>query len=129
VSMGRCQAKHTKFQMSLEDWCCPKCGAKPGDSPEFYMFEGQEDAEEDCEFTHPQDYLLCTACSWQGSGTTWSRLMIKKQASLRCTITIPYRYFELVRVNHNTDKQALDFLSALVERFLEKENFGGGESR
>lgn len=115
-----CQAKHTKFQMDIKTWCCPKCGATPDSNPEFFMSGMQKDADEKCDLTHPEDFLYCMNCDWSGSGQQWSNAMARKKKAELCLIQVPIKFFDAIRETVKTDAAAHKQLQKLTVSLLEK---------
>lgn len=74
-----CESKHTKYQPSGKEFCCPKCGAKAGD---FCIDEGFGD--DDCEDLHEDDYLRCYECGYEVSGRNFAASVVKKNNLVKC---------------------------------------------
>lgn len=52
-----CEARHTKFQPSDDEWKCPKCF-----STDWYIEENHEGSDERCSRLHTEDFLMCPSC-------------------------------------------------------------------
>jgi rubredoxin len=76
-----CQAKHTKFQPSDEQWICPKCGA---DSAFFVVEDGAEDSDDDCPLLHNEDEIECGKCGYGGTGKSVAAQMTRKLDLVPC---------------------------------------------
>ena len=61
-----CDAKHTAFQPTDEQWVCPKCG----DKENFYIDEPDQEANEECDKLHNNDEVRCDKCGFGASGKT-----------------------------------------------------------
>lgn len=74
-----CEAKHTKYQPTDEEFNCPKCGAKVGD---FY----KEDpvGHEECELLHDEDNLCCAQCGYGCSGKAFAARIVKEKSMVKC---------------------------------------------
>jgi hypothetical protein len=74
----KCQAKHTPFQPTDEQWQCPKCGAGFGD---FTIDESASDIE-DCSKLHSLDCCHCHSCGYETSGSIVAR-RLKKELNMQ----------------------------------------------
>jgi|SRR3972149_10787438 len=64
-----CPGKHTKFQPTMSQWKCPKCGtANDGSTGGSFFID--DSRYNDCEWLHVDDYIKCDNCnsSWKGQG-------------------------------------------------------------
>lgn len=82
-----CDAKHTKYQPSDEEFCCPKCGAKCG---EFCVDDGPN---LDCPLIHDDDHLACygkrkvASCpdGYGTSGKAFAAALQRKKGLVPCS--------------------------------------------
>lgn len=81
--MTTCQAKHTMFQPSMEQWRCPKCQAKADDG--FCIYD-PVDGTEDCDKLHPGDGLACSKCRYETTGRAFAA-RVQKAAKVVCCPT------------------------------------------
>lgn len=77
-----CQAKHTKYQPTDEEFKCPQCGAPGG---EFYIAESPDESDPDCTLLHPGDYLACSKCEYGTSAKSFAASLVKKNNLTPCT--------------------------------------------
>lgn len=74
-----CTCKHTAYQVSDEEWKCPKCGATAEegfvimDTPNF-----------DCEKYHDDDEIECERCGYCIDGKSFARAVHKKKGLVKC---------------------------------------------
>ena len=81
-----CSAKHTKYQPTDEEFCCPKCGATVG---HFCVDDGPN---LDCDLLHDEDELNCygepgaMGCPAQygTTGKAFAALVVKKKNIQTC---------------------------------------------
>ena len=77
-----CDAKHTKYNPTIEEFRCPKCNAEAGI---FAVDEPATEQAAECEALHLKDYLHCYDC---GFGTQGGRfvagLLKKKRPMVEC---------------------------------------------
>lgn len=75
-----CRIKHTKFQPTLQQWVCPKCGHDPGlnHTADFCIEQSAEGADYDCDQLHVDDYVVCTACGTEWTGKGLAQAMQRK---------------------------------------------------
>ena len=78
----KCVAKHTRYQPTILEWTCPKCGGKVGD--EFYIDEPAEGVEDGCELLHAEDVLVCTRCGGGWTGKRFAAMMEKQNNLMPC---------------------------------------------
>lgn len=81
-----CTLKHTKYQPTEAEFCCPKCGAGCGD------FCVDESGNFECPDLHPDDGLVCMGKDGKGcpaeygtSGQAFVTSLIKKKNLVPCT--------------------------------------------
>ena len=80
-----CPAKHTKYQPTMEEFRCPRCGAGPEDKDPFYIQDGAEGSDEDCELLHNQDALGCNRCEYGCLGQTLAAQIVKRKNLVPCS--------------------------------------------
>jgi DNA-directed RNA polymerase subunit RPC12/RpoP len=78
VTMKTCREKHTLFQPTNDEWACPSCGA---DSLDFCV---DTSPNMDCELLHTEDYVTCSACDREWTGTGAARLLKAKAQMVKC---------------------------------------------
>lgn len=71
--MSGCNAKHTNYQPTDDEWKCPKCGAGSG---EFLYDDMAELAGDECGLLHDEDSLVCV----MKHGEDGSRFLISGEA-------------------------------------------------
>lgn len=76
-----CNAKHTKFQPSDDDWKCPKCGDDSGNFAINYL---DDLADEDCNLLHDADEIACGKCGYGATGKNVARALEKKTRQVPC---------------------------------------------
>ena len=76
-----CQAAHTKYEPTADEWKCPKCGA-PGS--EFAIDEPADGASDQCERLHKNDFLHCYKCGHNVSGARFSNAIMKAKNLVPC---------------------------------------------
>ena len=76
-----CKAKHTKYQPTIDEYICPKCGAKDGD---FALDDPAHGSDADCELLHPADYMLCNECGYGITGSAFAAHVIKINNRVPC---------------------------------------------
>jgi len=79
-----CEAKHTSYQPTFEEFKCPRCGAQP---PEGICIDDLvEGAEDTCELLHVGDYLRCYThdCHYETSGKAFANKLIKDNHMTTC---------------------------------------------
>jgi len=81
--MPICNARHTNFQPSLDEWKCPKCGAGSEDG-DFIIENPDEDAHDECDKMHANDEVRCHACGYTGYGTAVSTALKRKYDLVTC---------------------------------------------
>lgn len=79
-----CHAKHTTYQPPDDKWRCPKCGNDTKAGADFYIEEGAEDANPNCELLHAKDYLICNACAWGGTGASVAKSLASQDHRETC---------------------------------------------
>lgn len=83
-----CNARHTKYQPTDEEFRCPKCGAGPEEG--FIIDDSPEDADSDCGLLHEDDCIVCNNCKTEHhrdtdySGKSYAALMVKKNNLVPC---------------------------------------------
>lgn len=82
MSKTNCSAKHATYNPTEDKWRCPQCGGK---NDSFCIEETDELAAHDCMALHNNDYVVCMACGWNGSGKT----VAKRLAALDHVETCP----------------------------------------
>jgi rubredoxin len=83
-----CEAKHATYQVTDEDWLCPKCGlgfADKEDKEQFIIEEPDETANEECTLLHALDEIRCSRCDYTSTGERFSKLVAKKKSLVPCT--------------------------------------------
>jgi len=81
-----CVTKHTKYQPSIEEWKCPKCGAPPPEGlivDESYAVDCDGNSI-DCDGNHPDDCLRCYKCNFETSGKSFAAACGKKSSRVEC---------------------------------------------
>jgi hypothetical protein len=76
-----CNAKHTKYQPTDDEFHCPKCKAKSGD---FYIIDTIEDANEECSNLHVGEYITCALCGYDTSAQSFATSWVKKHSLVPC---------------------------------------------
>jgi Zn finger protein HypA/HybF involved in hydrogenase expression len=81
-----CQAKHTEYQPTEEEFVCPSCGKGPKDEPQGLVVEGNDDdgADTECPLLHPHDYLRCYTCDYDTGGQAFASSVAKKKNLVPC---------------------------------------------
>jgi hypothetical protein len=74
-----CEAKHTKYQPTDEEFHCPKCGAKCGD-----FFKDDPVGHEECDLLHDEDNLCCATCGYGCSGRALAARIVKAKGLVQC---------------------------------------------
>jgi DNA-directed RNA polymerase subunit RPC12/RpoP len=85
-----CGAKHTKYNPTLGEFRCPRCGAKAG----VFVIEEQHDEEVnwDCPKLHPKDQIVCYGrnkktgedCGYHTTGARLAAALMKKKDLIPC---------------------------------------------
>ncbi len=73
-----CEIKHTIYQPSQEEFCCPKCAAEAGD------FCVDESENYECPDIHLSDLLICMKCKHETSGRTFVGRLLKRKNLIPC---------------------------------------------
>ena len=68
-----CPAAHTPFQPG--QWNCPKCGA---DEESFIIEDSDTAALDDCNLLHKKDYVKCSHCKSEWTGSRLATAMRRK---------------------------------------------------
>jgi Zn finger protein HypA/HybF involved in hydrogenase expression len=77
-----CPAKHTKFQPSMQEWRCPKCGS---DSDKGFVIDDHPDsAFGNCGLLHEEDDVVCEVCEGGWSGKKVAQLIATKLDKKPC---------------------------------------------
>jgi hypothetical protein len=81
-----CEAKHTKYQPTGEEFRCPRCRAESGD---FYIDDGPN---VECELLHDEDRLVCLGkdsggcpSEYETSGRAFAAALVKKKNLVPCS--------------------------------------------
>ena len=74
-----CNAKHTEYNPSEEEFVCPKCG-----SIDFFIDYIPEDANEECEKLHVDDFIYCDKCQYETTGKKFAEYVIKQKNLVKC---------------------------------------------
>lgn len=76
-----CCAKHTAFQPTEAQWCCPKCGA----DPEFFYIDASDaSAHDECNQLHDKDSVLCNRCGGGWTGKALAAILAKRLRLVTC---------------------------------------------
>lgn len=78
-ALANCQVKHTKYQPTTAEFCCPQCKAEAVDFPKVGLPECF-----DCPALHASDYLLCTKCDYTESGSRFVHRIVKQKNLVTC---------------------------------------------
>jgi DNA-directed RNA polymerase beta' subunit len=71
-----CQAQHTIYDPTDDEFFCPHCGAKAG---QFYIEEPDILSEEGCTRLHDNDELRCHSCEHTTTGKEFiEKLMLER---------------------------------------------------
>jgi DNA-directed RNA polymerase subunit RPC12/RpoP len=81
MKMGKCMAKHTKYQPTDEEWKCPKCGS---DNEHFYIEGFTEGSDDDCDLLHDKDEIGCDNCGHGISGKLFASRLQRKHNLITC---------------------------------------------
>ena len=76
-----CKARHTQYQPTEAELCCPKCKAPCG---VFYVVDTQAGADPGCEKNHPEDDWVCTKCGQGTSGRQLALMIVRKKNLKPC---------------------------------------------
>lgn len=79
MEMTPCPAKHTKFQVDMKDFNCPRCKGQHGE--DFYIADYAEGSDPDCELLHEQDNVQCSYCWYTASGKVFAARVRRNNAS------------------------------------------------
>lgn len=79
-----CNAQHAKYDVPIEEFICPKCGATPDTNPQFCIAESDPAAHSDCERLHHQDELYCNGCGYHAYGKEFSKKIAANQNLVAC---------------------------------------------
>jgi hypothetical protein len=74
-----CEAKHTKYQPTNDEWHCPNCG---GDNDVFWIEENF--GSDDCDLLHNEDVAVCVSCGLTVTGKVFASKLQKKHALVSC---------------------------------------------
>lgn len=78
--MPECMITHTDYDPTIEEFNCPKCGAKHG--RKFGIADEGSVGNYGCDKLHLWDYLDCSHCGWKGHGDEWVKLMGKGEKAM-----------------------------------------------
>jgi len=77
-----CREKHTRWQPTDKEFCCPACKAQAGD---FFIDESASDEDENgdliCEKLHVNDYMYCNSCGLVISGADLAKRCARSSVS------------------------------------------------
>ena len=76
-----CQAKHTKYQPTDEEWKCRKCGSGP---ESFWIEESDPDKSDDCTLLHNDDSAICFKCGYSVSGKSFAAALQREHNLISC---------------------------------------------
>jgi Zn finger protein HypA/HybF involved in hydrogenase expression len=80
-----CRARHTKYQPTIDEWECPKCGERLDGKDGGFIIDGvAEGALGDCDLLHVNDELLCSSCKYISTGKKFSALLQRKHNLIPC---------------------------------------------
>jgi hypothetical protein len=77
-----CEARHTKFQPSDDEWKCPKCGATSLEG--FCIDDISCNSDINCNKLHCDDYCRCDQCGYHANGATIARRICEKIGLVKC---------------------------------------------
>jgi len=83
IIMDNCNAKHTKIQLTDEEFKCPRCGKGPDDDG-LVIEGGPEEANLSCTLMHDDDLLYCATCGYETTGKRLVARHMKKRALVTC---------------------------------------------
>jgi len=86
-----CSAKHTKYQPTMSEWKCPRCGVgvecRGGDgrlTDGWIIQDSDGDASDDCSLNHDADNIGCGKCGYGCSGATFAKRLQKAAGMAKC---------------------------------------------
>lgn len=82
MTSSACQKNHTKVQVPISDFRCPKCGNTPESTAPFYI---EQSEDPDCDQLHPGDYLVCEGCGYGAGGKQFIAAFLKKALLVTCS--------------------------------------------
>ena len=71
--------KKTKYQPTMDEWKCPRCG-----SDDFIVDEGPYYDYPDDDDLYEEDKLYCESCGFEIIGEKFSKLMENKKTLVKC---------------------------------------------
>jgi hypothetical protein len=80
----QCGASHTVYQPGDTKWRCPKCGVKGDDEKPFIVEEPTEAADSNCPKLHNDDYCVCSACDFSGTGKKVAKMLMALDHQMVC---------------------------------------------
>lgn len=75
---AKCLEKHTRYQPTISEWNCPKCGAKAG----HWAIEDSSNYE--CNDLHLDDTLLCGKCGYGTTGRAFAKKCVDAKNLVPC---------------------------------------------
>jgi hypothetical protein len=76
-----CEAKHTKYQPTDDEWKCPICGM--GSGVGLIIDYSAECANPECEKLHDEDELTCS-CGYANTGKSFAAKIARKNNLVKC---------------------------------------------
>jgi len=80
----QCGASHTAYQPGDDKWRCPKCGVKSDAEKPFVIEEPVENSDMDCPKLHDEDYCVCAACNFNGTGKQVAKMLMVLDHQMVC---------------------------------------------
>lgn len=80
----KCYAKHSKYQPTIEEFKCPKCGTGPENGDFYIDTDPTVGSNFECEFMHDEDMIVCLKCNWESTGKKYSSMFIKAKNMVKC---------------------------------------------
>jgi len=75
--MEECKEKHTKYQPTIDEWKCPKCG-----SIGLYV---EDDIDPDfCDKLHSDSWVYCDKCDYCNSTKKFTEYIMKQKNLVVC---------------------------------------------
>ncbi len=79
-----CTKKHTLYQPTIDEWCCPKCGERDDFVIDNDIILNPRYEEEECELLHEKDSINCGRCGKFLTGKTFAKKIQEKHGLIAC---------------------------------------------
>lgn len=80
-----CNAKHTPYQPTEDEWKCPKCGAGVNEGNGFMIDSEADGVNGECTKIHMEDELRCFECGYVSYGKAFAARLQKLHNLVPCS--------------------------------------------